>query len=195
MQHAALRNSILRRVVRNPAALSVRHVSTAKHSTPFSAYKPIAALGQPTRKQLRQLKRIQSRCYNTEEAPKGISYDQLTCSCVKETLERERRVALTPANVALLLKEGFKGVVVEKGCGTAAGFPDADYEAAGAKVVPRAEALKANIVFKVCTEFSTSTLARFPALQRQCCARSPGCHFCHPAPLRFVSPHPRILTG
>jgi NAD(P) transhydrogenase len=68
---------------------------------------------------------------------------------VKETLERERRVALTPANVALLLKEGFKGVVVEKGCGTAAGFPDADYEAAGAKVVPRAEALKANIVFKV----------------------------------------------
>ncbi len=40
----------------------------------------------------------------------------------RETLENERRVALTPASVAALLKSGFKAVVVEKGAGEGARF-------------------------------------------------------------------------
>ena len=40
----------------------------------------------------------------------------------RETFENERRVALTPAGVASLLKAGFKNVVVESGAGALANF-------------------------------------------------------------------------
>jgi NAD(P) transhydrogenase subunit alpha len=43
-------------------------------------------------------------------------------------------VALTPANMAVLAKIGLQ-VIVERGAGVAAGFPDADYESAGARLV------------------------------------------------------------
>jgi NAD(P) transhydrogenase subunit alpha len=51
----------------------------------------------------------------------------------KETAPRERRVALVPENVARLAKQGHE-LRVETGAGTASGFPDAAYEAAGAKL-------------------------------------------------------------
>jgi H+-translocating NAD(P) transhydrogenase subunit alpha len=51
-----------------------------------------------------------------------------------ERAAAERRVALVPDVVARLAKAGFE-IVVEAGAGTAAGFPDAQYEAAGATVV------------------------------------------------------------
>lgn len=40
----------------------------------------------------------------------------------RETFDNERRVALTPAGVAALLKAGFKSVVVESGAGALANF-------------------------------------------------------------------------
>ena len=40
----------------------------------------------------------------------------------KETLDRERRVALTPAGVATLLKAGFQSVLVQSSAGEAAKF-------------------------------------------------------------------------
>lgn len=40
----------------------------------------------------------------------------------KETFSGEKRVALSPAGVASLLKAGFGGVKVEKGAGAAAKF-------------------------------------------------------------------------
>jgi H+-translocating NAD(P) transhydrogenase subunit alpha len=46
----------------------------------------------------------------------------------------ERRVALVPDSVGRLVAAGFS-VAVERGAGTAAGFADADYTAAGAEVV------------------------------------------------------------
>ncbi len=52
----------------------------------------------------------------------------------------ERRVALVPDSVGRLIAAGF-AVAVEAGAGAAAGFPDAEYAAAGADVVPRAELL------------------------------------------------------
>lgn len=67
-----------------------------------------------------------------------------------ETAPVERRVALTPETVARLVKAGQE-VVVERGAGTRAGFPDATYEKAGAKIAPdAASALEgAAIVAKV----------------------------------------------
>ena len=52
---------------------------------------------------------------------------------LKERAERERRVALVPESAAKLAKAGAD-VVVEQGAGAAAGFPDAQYTAAGATI-------------------------------------------------------------
>jgi NAD(P) transhydrogenase subunit alpha len=52
----------------------------------------------------------------------------------KEIHQGERRVAATPDTVARLRKLGFS-VVIEKGAGAAADFPDAAYAAAGATIV------------------------------------------------------------
>ncbi|MBX3275654.1 MAG: Re/Si-specific NAD(P)(+) transhydrogenase subunit alpha [Sandaracinaceae bacterium] len=54
---------------------------------------------------------------------------------VRESQARERRVGIAPASVKRLTEKlGFE-VVVERGAGVAAGFSDAEYEAAGASVV------------------------------------------------------------
>lgn len=53
----------------------------------------------------------------------------------KEIYPGERRVALTPAVVPLLAKAGLE-VAVEAGAGTAAGYPDGQYQEKGAKVLP-----------------------------------------------------------
>ncbi|WP_217913919.1 NAD(P) transhydrogenase subunit alpha [Miltoncostaea marina] len=62
-----------------------------------------------------------------------------------ETLDGERRVALTPAVVPQLQKLGA-AVVVESGAGAAAGYPDAAYEEKGATIGTRDDALSANVV-------------------------------------------------
>src|SRR5437867_1395251 len=68
----------------------------------------------------------------------------------KETLSREKRVALIPDAIAPLKKIGLS-VLVESGAGHGAYFEDADYEKAGAKIVPEAAKLlaEANVVLKV----------------------------------------------
>jgi H+-translocating NAD(P) transhydrogenase subunit alpha len=53
----------------------------------------------------------------------------------KETYPGERRVALTPAVVPLLAKTGLE-VVLETGAGERAGYPDAQYQEKGAKILP-----------------------------------------------------------
>jgi NAD(P) transhydrogenase subunit alpha len=60
--------------------------------------------------------------------------------CVlKETAERERRVALAPDAVKRLITAGHE-VAVERGAGAMAFYPDALYEAAGARLVDGAAA-------------------------------------------------------
>ena len=56
----------------------------------------------------------------------------------KETEAGERRVALIPDSVGRLAAAGF-AIAVEPGAGELAGFPDAEYAAAGAEVVARDE--------------------------------------------------------
>ena len=56
----------------------------------------------------------------------------------KETEAGERRVALIPDSVGRLTGAGFT-IAVEQGAGELAGFPDAEYAAAGADVLARGE--------------------------------------------------------
>ena len=61
---------------------------------------------------------------------------------------RETRVAATPETVKKFLALGAE-FAVQQGAGLKAGFPDADYEAAGARIVSEAEALASDIILKV----------------------------------------------
>ena len=62
----------------------------------------------------------------------------------------EKRVAMSPANVQSLTDRGVK-VVVQAGAGIAAGYPDAEYTAAGAEVIADRSALfaSADIILQV----------------------------------------------
>ena len=73
-----------------------------------------------------------------------------TIAVTKERRADETRVAATPDSTKRLKAMGFE-VVVEKGAGAGASYPDADYEAAGAKIAATsAAAIKdADILFKV----------------------------------------------
>ncbi|MFM9966057.1 MAG: NAD(P) transhydrogenase subunit alpha [Planctomycetaceae bacterium] len=64
--------------------------------------------------------------------------DPLVVGILRETFRDERRVALVPAAI-VALKKAKLAVVVQAGAGTAAGFVDADYLAAGAEVLPQRE--------------------------------------------------------
>jgi len=60
----------------------------------------------------------------------------------RESFPGERRVALVPAVIPSLAKAGLE-VVVEAGAGFEAGYPDAEYVAKGAKILPqRAEVFR-----------------------------------------------------
>jgi NAD(P) transhydrogenase subunit alpha len=69
---------------------------------------------------------------------------------LKERAEREHRVALVPESVAKLAKAGAD-VVVEQNAGTAAGFPDSQFTAAGATIAatPAQALTAANVVLSV----------------------------------------------
>ena len=67
---------------------------------------------------------------------------------VKEMQPEERRVAASPQGVAKWVKAGWE-VCVERGAGAGASYPDAQYAAAGAVLVERAEAWHADIVLKL----------------------------------------------
>ena len=68
----------------------------------------------------------------------------------KEVKNHEYRVAITPIGVHELASHGHE-VVVETGAGTGSSIQDADYEAAGARILPDADAVwgEAEMVLKV----------------------------------------------
>jgi alanine dehydrogenase len=63
---------------------------------------------------------------------------------IKETKVEEYRVGLTPAGVRALSDAGHE-VLVERSAGVGSGFEDADYEAAGARLVGGAAEVAANV--------------------------------------------------
>src|SRR5258705_8074410 len=74
----------------------------------------------------------------------------MTVGVPKEIKGQEYRVALLPSAAYQLVKRGHQ-VVVERGAGAGAGYPDADYDQAGATLVPEHSAVfeKADLIVKV----------------------------------------------
>lgn len=80
----------------------------------------------------------------------GVPYSSLVVGAPRETYLNERRVSLTPQNVALLKKKGFSSVLVERHAGAAAQFLDGEYAKAGATLVSKEELYKkTDILLKV----------------------------------------------
>ena len=72
----------------------------------------------------------------------------LSVGVPREVTQGERRVALTPDVAIRLIKKGCR-IVVERGAGVAASFPDSEYEAKGCSLGDRSEALGADVVATV----------------------------------------------
>lgn len=89
------------------------------------------------------------RAFATATTVRSLKYSEVTVGCPKEIFEAEKRVAVTPENVQLLRKSGFKAVLIEKGAGVGANFSDAEYEAAGATLVDKVQAMNADVVLKL----------------------------------------------
>nr|XP_020025013.1 NAD(P) transhydrogenase, mitochondrial-like [Castor canadensis]XP_020025014.1 NAD(P) transhydrogenase, mitochondrial-like [Castor canadensis]XP_020025016.1 NAD(P) transhydrogenase, mitochondrial-like [Castor canadensis]XP_020025017.1 NAD(P) transhydrogenase, mitochondrial-like [Castor canadensis] len=87
----------------------------------------------------------------------GIPYKQLTVGVPKEIFQNEKRVALSPAGVQALVKQGFN-VVVESGAGEASKFSDDHYRAAGAQIQGTKEVLASDLVVKVRAPMVNPTL-------------------------------------
>uniref|UniRef100_A0A8C6LUP7 proton-translocating NAD(P)(+) transhydrogenase n=1 Tax=Nothobranchius furzeri TaxID=105023 RepID=A0A8C6LUP7_NOTFU len=77
-----------------------------------------------------------------------VPYKDLVVGVPKETLQNERRVALSPAGVQALVKQGFK-VQVERGAGDESKFSDQQYRDAGATITDVKGALGSDLVLKV----------------------------------------------
>lgn len=92
----------------------------------------------------------------------GIPYKQLTVGVPKEIFQNEKRVALSPAGVQALVKQGFN-VVVESGAGEASKFPDDLYRAAGAQIQGMKEVLASDLVVKVRAPMVNPTLGAHEA--------------------------------
>jgi NAD(P) transhydrogenase subunit alpha len=81
-----------------------------------------------------------------------------------ETFPGERRVALSPASVTALRKAGVD-VLVQRGAGVEAGFPDPQYEAQGARLVDGRPAVvaEADVLLQVRTPGANAAFGRAEA--------------------------------
>ena len=79
----------------------------------------------------------------------GKNMQRLTIGIPKETSFQERRVALAPESVALLVSRGHE-VIIESGAGNESNFLDHDYSECGATIVyDRKQVFQANTIMKV----------------------------------------------
>ncbi len=77
------------------------------------------------------------------------SRQQLQIAIPNETCMQEKRVALTPDAVQLLVENGHE-LIVETGAGESAHYSDSDYSEAGAKIVySHKEAFEADMILKI----------------------------------------------
>ncbi|KAI1882002.1 hypothetical protein AGOR_G00246180 [Albula goreensis] len=90
-------------------------------------------------------------------ASPGVPYKQLTVGVPKEIFQNERRVALSPAGVQALIKQGFN-VVVESGAGESAKFSDDHYIQAGATIKDVKDVLASDLLVKVRAPMFNPTL-------------------------------------
>jgi len=67
---------------------------------------------------------------------------------LKESKEKEKRVALTPELVKQLIKKEFE-ILVEDGAGSESKFSDNDYITAGASIASKSEVCNADVILKI----------------------------------------------
>lgn len=89
----------------------------------------------------------------------GVLYKDLVVGVPKETVQNERRVALSPAGVEALVKQGFQ-VQVESGAGEESQFSDQQYRDAGATITNVNGALGSDLVLKVRTHLPCALLIK-----------------------------------
>uniref|UniRef100_A0A8C1II27 proton-translocating NAD(P)(+) transhydrogenase n=1 Tax=Cyprinus carpio TaxID=7962 RepID=A0A8C1II27_CYPCA len=78
----------------------------------------------------------------------GVRYKDVLVGVPKEIYQNERRVAVSPAGVEMLVKQGFR-VQVESSAGREAKFSDDQYRAAGAQITDTKGAFGSDLVLKV----------------------------------------------
>ncbi|XP_052387219.1 NAD(P) transhydrogenase, mitochondrial-like [Carassius gibelio] len=83
-----------------------------------------------------------------QQAVKGVRYKDVLVGVPKEIYQNERRVAVSPAGVEMLVKQGFR-VQVESSAGREAKFSDDQYRAAGAQITDTKGAFGSDLVLKV----------------------------------------------
>jgi len=94
----------------------------------------------------------------------GKKHSRLTIGIPRETSFQERRVALVPESVALLVNNGHE-VIVETNAGKESNFQDHDYSEAGARIVYSAEdVFKSEYILKVAPP-SAEEIALMPGRQ------------------------------
>lgn len=81
---------------------------------------------------------------------------------VKEIKDKENRVALTPAGIEGLQAAGHE-IMIQQGAGLGSGFPDAQYEEAGAKIGSVEQAWDTDMVVKI----KEPLAAEYPYLKQQ----------------------------
>ncbi|WP_296704930.1 Re/Si-specific NAD(P)(+) transhydrogenase subunit alpha [Algoriphagus sp.] len=67
---------------------------------------------------------------------------------LKETKDHEKRVALSPEVIKLLIKKEFE-VAVESGAGEGSNFSDEEYKVAGASIIAKTQVFDSDILLKV----------------------------------------------
>ncbi|RAK98204.1 putative nicotinamide nucleotide transhydrogenase [Aspergillus ibericus CBS 121593] len=132
---------------RNSRAM-VKTALVQSRCVPFLAIRR-SHLGQLSSSKASQTPRRYATAVSAPPVP-VVPFSSLTVGVPRETYPNERRVALTPQNVALLLKKGFSRVLVERGAGEEAQIHDRVYEQAGAILVDRNSIWsQSNIILKV----------------------------------------------
>jgi len=103
----------------------------------------------PKKEAIRALAREAALMPQEEMLAVGKHHKSLTIGIPRETSFQERRVALVPESVALLVSRGHE-VVVETNAGKEASFHDKDYSEAGARIVyqPK-DVFTSDIIMKV----------------------------------------------
>ncbi|KAJ5775604.1 uncharacterized protein N7511_000615 [Penicillium nucicola] len=139
--------------IRHATCLSSLHAKRAPICTPQwpSISKRTATTSTPT----------------PSEAVPTKPYAELTIGVPLEIFPGERRVAITPQNVALLLKKGVSRILIQRGAGEGAQLLDDAYEKAGATLVDR-DAIwsQSDIVLKVRSPQSEGPFNEIQALRQ-----------------------------
>lgn len=85
----------------------------------------------------------------TEAFMEGINKNKITIGIPKEVFLEEKRIALTPLSVALLVENGHK-VIFESGAGKGSNFEDHHYSEHGALIVyEKSQVYQSDIIIKI----------------------------------------------